>query len=92
MQYWVDLQASRQVKDPVERAQANMALRKLRENMADQTRRELTLNLVNSTNAERAWQTWFWFNHFNVVPQKSHVGAVLRPLPTLNYCCAGCAC
>jgi uncharacterized protein (DUF1800 family) len=34
----------------------------------------------------------FWFNHFNVVPQKSHVGAVLRPLPTLNYCCAGCAC
>jgi hypothetical protein len=50
------------------------------------------LNLVNSTNADRAWQTWFWFNHFNVLSQKSHVGAVLRPLPTLNYCCAGCAC
>lgn len=78
MQYWVDLQASRQVKDPVERAQANMTLRKLRENMADQTRRDLTLNLVNSTTADRAWQTWFWFNHFNVLPQKSHVGAVLQ--------------
>ena len=38
MQYWVDLQASRQVKDPVERAQANMALRKLRENMANAER------------------------------------------------------
>jgi uncharacterized protein (DUF1800 family) len=34
--------------------------------------------LVNSTTAERAWQTWFWFNHFNVFPQKSHVGAVLQ--------------
>lgn len=65
MQYRVDLQASRQVKDPAVRAQANKALRRLRENMADQTRRELTLNLVNSTSADRAWQTWFWFNHFN---------------------------
>jgi uncharacterized protein (DUF1800 family) len=78
MQYWVDLQATRQVKDPVDRAQANMALRKLRDNLADQMRRELVLNLVNSTTAERAWQTWFWFNHFNVFPQKSHVGAVLQ--------------
>jgi uncharacterized protein (DUF1800 family) len=76
--YWVDFQASRQVKDQAERALANMALRKLRENMADQTRRELTLNLVNSTTADRSWQTWFWFNHFNVLPQKSHVGAVLQ--------------
>jgi uncharacterized protein (DUF1800 family) len=78
MQYWVDLQASRQVKDPVERAQANTALRRLRENLADQARRDLTLNLVNSPTADRAWQTWFWFNHFNVFPQKSHVGAVLH--------------
>jgi uncharacterized protein (DUF1800 family) len=78
VQYWVDFQASRQIKVQAERAQANMALRKLRENMADQTCRELTLNLVNSTTADRAWQTWFWFNHFNVLPQKSHVGAVLQ--------------
>ena len=78
MQYWVDFQASRQVKEQAERALANMALRKLRENMADQMRRELTLNLVNSTTADRSWQTWFWFNHFNVLPQKSHVGAVLQ--------------
>ena len=78
MQYWADFQASRQIKDPAERAQAAMALRKLRENMADQTRRELTLRLVNSPTTDRAWQTWFWFNHFNVFPQKSHVGAVLQ--------------
>ena len=76
--YWVDFQASRQVKDPAERALANMALRKLRDNLVDQTRRDLTLNLVNSPKADRAWQTWFWFNHFNVFPQKSHVGAVLQ--------------
>lgn len=76
--YWVDFLALRQIKDPVERAQANMALRKLRDNLADQTRRELTLNLVNSPTADRAWQTWFWFNHFNVFPQKSHVGAGLQ--------------
>ena len=76
--YWIYFLASRQVIDPAERAQANMALRRLRENMADQTRRELTLNLVNNTFADRAWQTWFWFNHFNVFPQKSHVGAVLQ--------------
>jgi hypothetical protein len=43
-----------------------MALRKLRDNLADQTRRELALNLVNSPTADRAWQIWFWFNHFNV--------------------------
>ena len=78
MQYWVDFQATRQVKDPVERVQANMALRKLRDNLADQTRSDLALNLVNSPTADRAWQTWFWFNHFNVFPQKSHVGAVLH--------------
>ena len=78
MQYWADFQASRQIKEPAERIQAAMALRKLRENMADQTRRELTLRLVNSPTADRAWQTWFWFNHFNVFPQKSHVGAVLQ--------------
>jgi uncharacterized protein (DUF1800 family) len=78
MQYWVDLQASRQVKDQAERSLANMALRKLRDNLADQTRGALTLNLVNSTTADRAWQTWFWFNHFNVFPQKAHVGAVLQ--------------
>jgi uncharacterized protein (DUF1800 family) len=78
MQYWIDLQASRQVKDQAERSLANMALRKLRDNLANQTRRELTLNLVNSPTADRAWQTWFWFNHFNVFPQKSHVGAVLQ--------------
>lgn len=78
MQYWVDLQASRQIKDQAERAQANMALRKVRENLADQTRRELALNLANSATADRAWQTLFWFNHFNVFPQKSHVGAVLQ--------------
>lgn len=78
MQYWVDLQASRQIKDQAERAQANMALRKVRENLADQTRRELALSLANSATADRAWQTWFWFNHFNVFPQKSHVGAVLQ--------------
>ncbi len=78
VQYWVDLQASRQIKEQAERAQANTALRKLRDNLADQTRRELTLNLANSTTADRAWQTWFWFNHFNVFPQKSHVGAVLQ--------------
>jgi uncharacterized protein (DUF1800 family) len=78
MQYWVDLQASRQVKDQAERSLANMALRKLRDNLADQTRRDLTLNLVHTPTADRAWQTWFWFNHFNVFPQKSHVGAVLQ--------------
>ena len=78
IQYWVDFQATRQVKDPVERVQANMALRKLRDNLADQARRDLCLNLVNSPTADRAWQTWFWFNHFNVLPQKSHVGAVLQ--------------
>lgn len=78
MQYWVDFQASRQVKDQAERVKANMALRKLRENLVDQTRRDLTLNLVNSPTADRAWQTWFWFNHFNVFSQKSHVGAVLQ--------------
>ena len=77
-QYWVDFEAYRQTKDPAERQQAAVALRKLRENMADQTRRELTLNLVNRTTSDRAWQTWFWFNHFNVFPQKSHVGAVLQ--------------
>ena len=78
MQYWIDLQASRQIKDQAERAQANMALRKVRENLADQTRRELALSLANSPASDRAWQTWFWFNHFNVFPQKSHVGAVLQ--------------
>lgn len=78
MQYWVDFQAYRQVKNQAERAMAAMALRKLRESLADQTRRELTLNLVNSPTSDRAWQTWFWFNHFNVFPQKSHVGAVLQ--------------
>ena len=78
MQYWIDLQASRQVKDQAERSLANTALRKLRDNLADQTRKDLTLNLVNSPTADRAWQTWFWFNHFNVFPQKSHVGAVLQ--------------
>lgn len=77
-QYWVDFLASRQVKDQAERVQANMALRKLRETMVDQTRRDLTSNLVNSPTADRAWQTWFWFNHFNVFSQKSHVGAVLQ--------------
>ena len=74
MQYWGDLQAFRQIKDQAERALANMALRKLRESMADQMRGELTLNLVNGNTSDRAWQTWFWFNHFNVFPQKSHVG------------------
>jgi uncharacterized protein (DUF1800 family) len=78
MIYWINLQASSQIKDVAERAQANMALRRLRENMADQTRRELTLNLANNSTADRAWQTWFWFNHFNVFPQKAHVGAVLQ--------------
>ncbi len=78
MQYWGDLQAFRQIKDQAERALANMALRKLRESMADQMRGELTLNLVNGNTSDRAWQTWFWFNHFNVFPQKSHVGAVLQ--------------
>jgi uncharacterized protein (DUF1800 family) len=77
-QYWVDFEAYRQTKDPAERQQAAMALRKLRENMADQSRRDLMLNLVNRTTSDRAWQTWFWFNHFNVFPQKSHVGAVLQ--------------
>jgi uncharacterized protein (DUF1800 family) len=77
-QYWVDLQASRQIKDQAERALANMALRKMRDSLADEARRELTLNLVNSPSSDRAWQTWFWFNHFNVFPQKSHVGAVLQ--------------
>ena len=78
MQYWVDFQAYRQTKDPAERQQAAVALRKLRDNLADQTRRELTLQLLNSPSSDRAWQTWFWFNHFNVFPQKSHVGAVLQ--------------
>ncbi|MFY8014538.1 MAG: DUF1800 domain-containing protein [Limnohabitans sp.] len=78
MNYWVDLLASRQVKEQAERSLANIALRKSRDNFADQTCRDLALNLVNSPTADRAWQTWFWFNHFNVFPQKSHVGAVLQ--------------
>jgi len=69
MQYWVDFQASRQVKDQAERVKANMALRELRENLVHQTRRDLTLNLVNSLTADRSWQTWFWFNHFNLFSQ-----------------------
>ena len=44
----IDFRASRQVKDPAERELANMALRKFRDNLVDQTRRDLTLNLVNS--------------------------------------------
>lgn len=78
MNYWLEFLASRQIKDPAERQQAAVTLRKMRENMADQTRRELTLNLVHKPSSDRAWQTWFWFNHFNVFPPKSQVGAVLQ--------------
>jgi uncharacterized protein (DUF1800 family) len=78
MQYWADFQVSRQIKDSAQRMQAAMALRKLRDAMADQTRGELTLRLVNNPTSDKAWQTWFWFNHFNVFAQKSHVGAVLQ--------------
>lgn len=76
--YWSDYLASRRITDPAERALADVALRKLREGWIADAAQSLALALVQREGADRAWQTWFWFNHFNVLPQKSHIGVVLQ--------------
>ena len=75
--YWKEVLAHRQIKDPSERISANMALRKMREEKTREVAHALALDLVRPESSDRAWQRWFWFNHFNVLPRKSHIGAVL---------------
>jgi uncharacterized protein (DUF1800 family) len=76
--YWTELLESRQIKNRAEQVLANAALRKLRQEHIREVAYSLALNLVRSDSSERAWQIWFWFNHFNVYPQKSHIGVVLQ--------------
>ena len=76
--YWAEFLDSRQIKNQAEQVLANTALRKLRQERIREVAHSLALNLVRSDSSERAWQIWFWFNHFNVYPQKSHIGVVLQ--------------